>query len=212
VGVPSFEVVRPIVRSFRIAFANNASKHVRAGGHAVVWEKEKIARLVIPVPDKDDPHDLGQWSILDLGKERWTIVKSGPLRGLASLNVPRDCLDIVRARAERDSVFHGPTRTMALDCLECGACCKDNNVILTEDDVDRFRRGGRLELALPPYTKRNDGKLVLKLLASKNCQHLQSDNKCAIYTLRPEACSSFPAGSECCLFAREEELGLVDRP
>ena len=41
-------------------------------------------------------------------------------------------------------------------------------------------------------------------------RHLESDNRCGIYTIRPHACSEFPAGSECCLFAREDILKIHD--
>ncbi len=103
-----------------------------------------------------------------------------------------------------------PLRTIDLDCLECGACCKDNEVILNKADVARFKKGGRPELARPPYTRTKDGTLYLRLLKSKDCRHLASDNKCGIYELRPLACSEFPVGSEPCLFSREEELGVTD--
>jgi hypothetical protein len=77
--------------------------------------------------------------------------------------------------------------------------------------VKRFKDAGRGELAKPPFAKRNsDGRMVLTLLANKRCRHLKRDNKCGIYELRPHPCSEFPAGSECCLFAREDVLGLYD--
>jgi Fe-S-cluster containining protein len=47
-------------------------------------------------------------------------------------------------------------------------------------------------------------------MSNGDCRHLGKDNKCAIYPIRPDACSQFPMGSECCLFAREEELGILD--
>ena len=50
----------------------------------------------------------------------------------------------------------------------------------------------------------------MTLLKSKDCRHLGKDNKCAIYAIRPDACSEFPVASECCLFAREEEMGIYD--
>lgn len=208
--MPASIITRPIFRQFKARFAKEIRAHVRAGGHALVWENPKRARLVLPVPKKDDDHDFALWSLLDLGKSRWNVIPRGALKGFATILVPKDCYDVVKHRAERDSVHPGATRVIELDCLECGACCRDNVVILEEVDTDRFRDGGRPELAKPPFTKRADGKLVLKLAKSKDCQHLMSDNKCAIYTLRPDACSTFPAGSECCLFSREEELGVVD--
>jgi Fe-S-cluster containining protein len=83
-------------------------------------------------------------------------------------------------------------------------------VELDDVDVERFEKGGRPELARPPFARRRDGALVLLLAPDKRCKHLADDNKCGIYALRPDSCSKFPVGSECCLSAREEELGIVD--
>jgi hypothetical protein len=167
---------------------------------------------VFPAPKDDDEQDFAVWALLDMGKSgRWTRIESGALRGFATSMVPRDCHDIVRHRAERDSVHEGTQRAMDLDCLKCGACCTDNEVILHDVDVARLRDGGRADLTRPPFARKTDGKLVLTLLPnSKNCRHLAGDNKCGIYALRPDSCSTFPVASECCLFAREEELGITD--
>ena len=199
-----------MVRSFDARHLREAAAYVRSGGHAVVWRSPKRATLVIPRPVEGDDGDLGFWSILDLGKWSYDVPQSGPFRGMGALPVPRDCIDIVRRRAERDSVHPGPKRAMRLDCLACGACCVDNEVTLEKKDVARFVAAGRADLAKPPYARRKDGKTVLVLRKDKRCRHLGRDNKCAIYPIRPEACSTFPAGSECCLFSREEELGIVD--
>jgi len=183
------QVTRPIVRSFKAKFLREAALHVRGGGHAVVWHDPKRAVLVLPTIDDDDPHDWGLWSILDIGKKRWRTIPSGPLRGLSTALVPPDCHAIVRRRAERDSVHPGPTRAMELDCLECGACCRDNEVILLDVDVERLRAGGKAHIAKPPYARRRDGKLTLSLLKNGRCQHLADDNKCGIYAHRPDSCS-----------------------
>ena len=204
-------VTRGVVRSFTQRFEREAAAHVRAGGHAVVWDAPERARFVIPVPKARDEHDLGRWAMLDMGRWRYSIVARGPMRGLAFMRVPTDALSVVRDRVERDSVHPGPTRRMRLDCLACGACCRDNNVILEKRDLARFKRAGRLDLTRPPYARRKrDGRIVLTLADDKRCQHLASDNKCGIYAIRPDACSHFPVGSEGCLFSREAELGRVD--
>jgi Fe-S-cluster containining protein len=203
-------VERPIVRQFKERFTREIAAHVRGGGHAVVWENPKRAYMVFLAPKDDDEFDLAVWSLLDMGKSRWKKIDQGPLKGFGTSPVPRDCLEIVRHRAERDSVHEGTTRTLDLDCLECGACCKDNEVILYDVDLERFRKGGRADLGKAPYARKKDGKLVLTLLKSKNCRQLMPDNKCAIYPIRPDACSSFPMASEPCLFSREEELGIID--
>ena len=184
---------------------------MRAGGHGVLWSSPERAKLVLPRFRKDDLMALGRWAILDLGKASYGIAKKGVLRGLVTTPVPDDCLDIVREWATRDSVHRGPRRAMKLDCTECGACCRDNEVILEKQDFARARREkGVLAKLAPPYTRKRDGNLMLRVLSNGKCTHLGAGNLCGIYEHRPNACRYFPAGSECCLFAREEELGIVD--
>ncbi len=205
-------VRRPVVRSFHKRFVRECAAWVRAGGHAVLWDSPGRARLVLPKPDPGDPMDLARWSLLDLDKSRYGVVRKGPLRGLATARIDDDeSLTMVRDRATRDSVHPGPFRAMHLDCIECAACCKNNDVVLERADVRRFARAGRTDLMKPPFARRKrDGRIGLRVLANGNCRHLAGDNKCRIYAIRPDACSQFPPGSECCLFAREEELGLID--
>lgn len=204
-------VHRPIVRSFTRRFIKEAATHVKAGGHAVIWDGKNRATLVFGEPEEGNEEDFGAWAVYDMGKWKWKVESAGALKGLATTLVPRDCLWIVRRRAERDSIHPGPTRKIAWDCQTCAACCQDNEVVLLEEDVERFKKGGRPELAKAPYAKRHaDGRVILTLLTSKRCRHLQDSNSCGIYELRPHACSEFPMGSECCLFAREDVLKIVD--
>lgn len=204
-------VNRPIVRQFDLKHVKNAAAWVKSGGHAFVWDGSKKVTFVFPEPEEDNPDDFGLWGIYDMGKWRWSLETSGPLKGLATSPVPRDCFWIARRRAERDSIHKGPTRKIAIDCTECAACCQDNEVLLQPEDIKRMKDGGRPELTKPPYAKRHkDGRIILTLLPNKRCRHLQSSNMCGIYELRPHSCSEFPMGSECCLFAREDILNLHD--
>ncbi len=203
-------VVRPVVRSFTLRQLRVAAEHVRAGGHAVIWEQPARARLLLPAPNDDDPMDLALYSILDLGKQRYEIAQRGLTKGLATTLVPRDCNGIVRQRIERDKHHAGPTRKIQLDCLACAACCYSNHVVLDAEDIERFRRGGRPELAGMPYARRQNGKLSLRLAEDRACLQLGIDNRCSIYPIRPEMCRTFPVGSECCLSARAEDLGISD--
>lgn len=203
-------VVRPVVRSYRSPYFQEAASWVRSGGHAVVWIAPRKARLFFRKPHEGDERDLGYWAALDIGQLEYAVARRGTFAGMAYVKVPHDCYGIVRERVVRDSIHPGPTRTLRLDCLECGACCKDNRVELEGEDVARFERAGRGELARPPYARRDDGAVVLVLQRDKRCKHLANDNKCDIYAIRPDACSSFPVGSECCLSSREEEMGIVD--
>ncbi|MBX3225702.1 MAG: YkgJ family cysteine cluster protein [Labilithrix sp.] len=202
---------RPIVRQFDVKHVKNAAAHVRAGGHAFVWEGKRRVTFVFGEPEDDNPDDFGLWGIYDMGKWRWKLETSGPLKGLATSQVPRDCFWIARRRAERDSIHEGTKRKIAIDCTECAACCRDNEVLLQPEDIDRMVKGGRPELTKAPYAKRHkDGRIILTLLPNKRCRHLQPSNMCGIYEIRPHSCSEFPMGSECCLFAREDILQLHD--
>jgi hypothetical protein len=203
-------VTRPVVRSFNRPYISAAASWVQAGGHAVVWLSMRKARLVFAKPRDGDDFDLGRWSALDLGRTDYLVATRGAFAGMAYLRVRHDCYSIVRDRVERDSVHPGPTRELVLDCLACAACCKDNRVELEDEDVARFERAGRGELARSPYARRDDGTIVLVLRMDRRCKHLGDDNRCGIYAIRPAACSTFPPGSECCLSAREEETGVVD--
>lgn len=207
------DVFRPIVRSFDQKFSREAAAHAKAGGHSVVWEHKHRAILVFKKPKDGDIGDLGLWSVYDMGKWRWKEAKEGALRGLATTLVPRDCNWIVRRRAERDSIHPGATRKVSFDCTSCAACCRDNEVVLLDEDLARFRAGGRSDLTKPPYAKKQpDGRILLTLLPTtdKKCRHLQRSNRCGIYDVRPNACSEFPMGSECCLYAREDVLNVHD--
>jgi Fe-S-cluster containining protein len=206
----AMRVVRPVVRSFKWPFLEEAASWVRAGGHAVVWIAPRKARLVFARPAAGDDHDMGYWSALDMARTEYSIAKHGPFEGMAYVRVPHDCYSIVHDRIVRDSIHAGPTREIELDCLACGACCKDNRVELDDKDIARFEEAGRGELARAPYAKRDDGAIVLVLRKDKRCKHLAGDNRCGIYPIRPSACSTFPVGSECCLSSREEEFGIVD--
>jgi uncharacterized protein len=204
-------VDRPVARSFKNKFMKEAAAYVRSGGHAFVWEHDKRAVFFFQTPDKDNEEDLGAWGVYDMGKFKWHNHTQGSLKGLSSTLVPRDCLWIAKRRTERDSIHAGPTRHIDIDCMKCAACCRDNEVVLLPPDVKRFKDGGRPELAKPPYAKRHkDGRLILTLLENKRCRHLKRDNRCGIYELRPNPCSEFPMGSECCLFAREDILNITD--
>jgi hypothetical protein len=213
-------VARPVWRRFEARFLDRAVAWVRAGGSAaLVHPKPPSARatteprvdMILGTDGDGAITDPGYWSILALEQRRWTRIPSGKGKGLARARVQPHSLEAVLDWCERDSVHPGPTRTMRLDCLECGACCHDSNVILYEEDLDRFRKGGRADLTKAPYVERRGGKLRLKFVGKGPCQHLNTrDLKCRIYPIRPFNCSVFPVASEACLAARESTRGFRD--
>lgn len=209
-AMSAYKIVRPVWRQFRARWIARAAAHVRRGGHAVVERDDGGVELLLGVDDDGNITELGRWSILAIEQQRWRRVKEGPAAGLATTRVREPYEGSVLDWCDRDSIHEGATRTIHLDCLACGACCHDSNVLLDEADFDRWRQAGRKDLLGRAYLKRADGKVTLRFAASGRCQNLGRDNKCAIYTIRPDNCSAFVVGSECCLAAREDTLKIRD--
>jgi uncharacterized protein len=206
-------ICRPLWRSFKQRFLSNAVAHVRAGGHALVWRNgpaRPIGWLLLPCGPDGEVTELGYWSILALEKKHYSIVERGVAKGLATMRIPRDVQWAVEDWCERDSKWPGSTREIALDCMTCSACCRDNRVVLDQDDLQRWKDAGRSDLAGKPYVRTDRGEIVLRLQRdTRACVHLRG-TLCGIYAYRPDNCSLFPAGSEPCLTSREEEFGIVD--
>ena len=211
----SSRVLRPVWRSFTQRFIANAAAHVRKGGHAMVWRKgpsTPIAWMLAPCDAKGNIPELSLWSMLALEKSTYEVVTRGPAKGLAIMRIPRAYEQAVEEWCERDSMWTETTRWVEFDCLECGACCRDNKVVLYDEDYARWHAADRDDLAGRAYLRNEKGRVMLKLrrVEGKPCVHLLSDNKCHIYELRPFNCSSFPVGSEPCLESRRDGLKIVD--
>ncbi|MBK6515628.1 MAG: YkgJ family cysteine cluster protein [Polyangiaceae bacterium] len=204
-------VERPVWRRFIPRFVDRAAAWVRAGGHAAVQHDERHIDMLLGVDAEGRLTEAGLWSILALDQRRALRVKDGPGAGLMRARAAPHATRAVLDWCDRDSMLEGPTRRLELACLDCGACCQEANVLLDDDDLERFRAGGRADLTRPPYVRRaRDGKVTLRFAKDGRCQHLAADNKCHIYSLRPFNCSVFPVGSEACLAAREATLGIRD--
>jgi Fe-S-cluster containining protein len=206
----AYEITRPVWRRFATRFLARAAAHVRKGGHAVVEREGGGVDLILGVDAGGKITELGLWSILAIEQQRWRRAKEGPAKGLAITRVSDRFEGSVLDWCDRDSIHEGPTRALHLDCLECGACCHEANVLLDEVDFDRWKKAGRKDLLGRAYLKRSDGKITLRFAASGRCQNLAADNKCGIYTIRPDNCAAFVVGSEACLAAREDTLHLRD--
>jgi len=101
------------------------------------------------------------------------------------------------------SVHPEPTRAMELDCLECGACCKDNRVVLDDVDIARFDEAGRGELARPPYARRDDGSVVLVLRKDSAASTWRTTTSAASTgSVRTRAAPSRSGASAACRRAR----------
>jgi hypothetical protein len=89
----------------------------------------------------------------------------------------------------------------ALDCLTCGACCRE-----AYDTVDVSARDAK---KIPPsLIERREHRLHLLRAEGNRCAALEGHYRCGIYELRPRTCRDFERGGRHCLSARKS-VGLT---
>jgi Fe-S-cluster containining protein len=96
-----------------------------------------------------------------------------------------------------------------LDCLSCGACCRqasDGRILVPAEDIVRWKRSGRDDLvqALVPG---HFSELAFACDAAGACVHLGTEsnpNACRIYEQRGTTCREFERGSWQCLEFRRD--------
>jgi uncharacterized protein len=90
-----------------------------------------------------------------------------------------------------------------IDCLQCGACCKNYSPRFKTPDIKRIARHLKMResVFIETYLRLdNDGDYVAK---TAPCPFLGADNYCGIYEERPSDCHRFPY---------TDEDVLIDRP
>ncbi|MEM9071632.1 MAG: YkgJ family cysteine cluster protein [Myxococcota bacterium] len=99
-----------------------------------------------------------------------------------------------------------------LDCLACGACCRtghDGRILIPEEDLLRWRNGGRRDIA-DAVQPGHFGLVAFATRADGSCVHLgtgASANACQIYDDRGTTCREFERGSpQCREFRRDAGL------
>lgn len=96
-----------------------------------------------------------------------------------------------------------------LDCLACGACCRqgsDGRILVPAEDLVRWRAIGRDDLA-DAVVPGHFGEAAFPYDAAGACLYLGTPacgNACSIYEIRGTTCRDFEAGSRQCLEFRRE--------
>jgi len=106
------------------------------------------------------------------------------------------------------------TAEPALDCLTCGACCAPRanwRVYVEVTERDRERLPARYALRVVngelATQRRRNGVRCVALRGT-----LGESVRCDMHEQRPDACRTFQVGSQHCLDARKEVLGLTVSP
>ena len=104
------------------------------------------------------------------------------------------------------------TEAAALDCLDCGACCRmgdDGRILVPEADLVRWRTLGREDVAVAVQPG-HFGLLAFATRPDGSCVHLgthASPHACSIYEIRGTTCREFEKGSpQCHEFRRDAGL------
>jgi Fe-S-cluster containining protein len=102
--------------------------------------------------------------------------------------------------------------TGQLDCLACGACCRqasDGRILVPAEDLLRWKRHKRIEI-LAAIVPGHFGEMAFACTQDGACVHLgtaTSPHACRIYEDRGTTCREFERGSwQCHQFRREAGL------
>jgi len=78
-------------------------------------------------------------------------------------------------------------------CEMCGRCCRQPNIVVRPDEIDRIAHAGGIPLHdfITRYVVRaTDGRMLFS--RTNPCVFLNEDNRCRIWKDRPEICRDFP--------------------
>ncbi|RCW50460.1 MULTISPECIES: YkgJ family cysteine cluster protein [unclassified Halanaerobium] len=93
-----------------------------------------------------------------------------------------------------DKIVHrlGKKYLREYDCLKCGNCC--HSLIPSLSHAKILAISHEFNISVEKFKKKYIEKEIPGgyVLKGDSCPFMQEDNKCTIYQIRPEACSSFP--------------------
>ncbi|MFO0757467.1 MAG: YkgJ family cysteine cluster protein [Byssovorax sp.] len=90
-----------------------------------------------------------------------------------------------------------------LDCLTCGACCRegsDGRILVPVEDIVRWRRTGRNDIA-DSLVEGHFSEMAFPSRPDGSCVYLGAEagpHACSIYPIRGTTCREFEAGSAQC--------------
>jgi Fe-S-cluster containining protein len=97
---------------------------------------------------------------------------------------------------------------MTTTCTGCGACCRKYPIFASKADAEREPRIRKDGFELPERAQGESRVYELHRLPSREaCIFIDRNNRCMIYTTRPEVCRRFTPGLKACQGARDRITG-----
>jgi len=96
---------------------------------------------------------------------------------------------------------------MKNNCVNCGICCRETEMILSARDVDRIKNDAPKNLRITNFVKKTvDGLFQLKNVDG-HCVFFDPTTKlCKIYEVRPQGCRFYPL-----IYDSDKRLCVLDQ-
>ncbi|MCF7872477.1 YkgJ family cysteine cluster protein [Candidatus Woesearchaeota archaeon] len=79
-------------------------------------------------------------------------------------------------------------------CGSCHKCCKNNKILIYQEDVDRWKKEGRYDIILCLERWAIFGVFLIHKKDKEECIFLDEEIGCTIHKTRPKICREFPRG------------------
>ncbi|NVM46540.1 MAG: YkgJ family cysteine cluster protein [Candidatus Lokiarchaeota archaeon] len=92
-------------------------------------------------------------------------------------------------------------------CVDCGNCCRETEMILSERDVDRIKNSDPKNLQIANFVKKTEDGLYQLKNENGYCVFFDvSTNLCKIYEIKPQGCRFYPL-----IYDSDKKLCVLDR-
>ncbi len=92
-------------------------------------------------------------------------------------------------------------------CVDCGNCCRETEMILSAQDIDRIKKNDSKNLRTTNFVKTTEDGLFQLKNADGYCVFFDPTTKfCKIYAVRPQGCRFYPL-----IYDSDKKLCVLDQ-